>query len=145
MIIVNRAALGGVVLLVAVGLAAGCGKSGSSGAKAPPTVQGAGCAPVGGSQLVVLADDKKLQTVDNIVPAVNAKAVTPELIAALNRVSAALDTPKLIALNKAVDVDRKTPKVAAEEFASASALTAGIVKGRSGKVIIGAANFSENQ
>jgi osmoprotectant transport system substrate-binding protein len=145
MMLVNRAALGGVVLLLAVGIAAGCGKSGSSGTKAPSAVQGSGCAPVGGSQLVVLADDKKLQTVDNIIPAVNAKAATPELIAALNRVSAALDTPKLIALNKAVDVDRKTSKVAAEEFASASALTAGIGKGPGGKVIVGAANFSENQ
>ncbi|GAB3513515.1 hypothetical protein GCM10027575_30470 [Phytohabitans suffuscus] len=127
---------------------AGCGDEGSSGTEAPATAgagAGAGCAPAAGSQLVVLEDDKKLQNTDNIVPAINAKASKPELVAALDKVSAALDTTKLIELNKAVDVDRKTPKVAAEEFATANSLTAGITKGQGGPITIGAANFSENQ
>ncbi|WP_345535574.1 glycine betaine ABC transporter substrate-binding protein [Phytohabitans rumicis] len=98
-----------------------------------------------GNKLVVLEDDKKLQNTDNVVPAINSKASTPELVAALDKVSAALDTTKLIALNKAVDVDRKTPKVAAEEFATANSLTTGITKGQGGTIVIGAANFSENQ
>jgi osmoprotectant transport system substrate-binding protein len=95
--------------------------------------------------LVVLDDDKKLQNTDNIVPAVNKKAGNPQMIAALDKVSDALDTPKLVELNKAVDVDRKTPKVAAEEFASSAKLTDGIAKGPGGNVVVGAANFSENQ
>jgi osmoprotectant transport system substrate-binding protein len=142
----SRFALTLVWAVAVAGFAAACGEKGSSGTRAPATgAVAGGCAPVAGDQLVVLADDKKLQTADNLVPAINAKASKPELVAALDKVSAALDTPKLIALNKAVDVDRKTPKVAAEEFASAAQLTSGIAKGAGGKVTVGAANFSENQ
>jgi osmoprotectant transport system substrate-binding protein len=127
------------------GLAA-CGDSGSSGTKAPDTASGAGCAPVAGTQLVVLDDDKKLQTSDNIIAVVNkAKGGDAALIAALDKVADALDTPKLIALNKAVDVDRKTPKVAATDFATAQKITDGLAKGAGGKIVIGAADFSENQ
>lgn len=137
----------GIVGMVAVaGLAAACGESGSSGTQTPgAAASGAGCAPVAGTQLIALEDDKKLQTVDNIIPAVNAKATKPDLVAALDKVSAALDTPKLIALNKAVAVDRKTSKVAAEAFAASSQLTSGITKGSGGNIKIGVANFPENQ
>jgi osmoprotectant transport system substrate-binding protein len=143
---VSRLAVGAVGALAAVGFLAGCGESGSSGTDAPAaSASGAGCAPVAGTQLVVLEDDKKLQNSDNVVPAVNTKAVTPQLTAALDKVSDSLDTEKLIGLNKAVDIDRKTPKVAAEEFAAANSVTQGIPTGASGKIVIGAANFSENQ
>jgi osmoprotectant transport system substrate-binding protein len=132
--------------ILAAALLAGCGEEGSSGTEAPATgAAGAGCAPVAGDQLVVLEDDKKLQNTDNVIPAVNAEAAQPQLVAALDKVSAALDTEKLIALNKAVDVDRKTPPVAAQEFVTANNLTDGISKGPGGKIVIGAANFSENQ
>jgi osmoprotectant transport system substrate-binding protein len=128
-----------------IGLAA-CGESGSSGTEAPDTASGAGCAPVAGNQLVVLDDDKKLQTSDNIIAVVNkAKASDTALIAALDKVATALDTEKLIKLNKSVDVDRKTPKVAATDFATAEKLTDGLAKGAGGAIIIGAADFSENQ
>jgi len=69
---------------------------------------------------------------------------TPQLIAALDKVSSALDTTKLIALNKAVDVDRKSSKAAAQDFATQNSLTTGIEKGPGGKITVGAANFSEN-
>jgi osmoprotectant transport system substrate-binding protein len=130
--------------LLAVGFLAACGDAGSSGTEAPATAASGGCAPVAGEELVVLEDDKKLQTVDNIIPAVNTKAAAAAL-PALDKVSAALDTPKLIALNKSVDVDRKTAKVAAEEFASTAGLTTGITKGQGGKLTVGAGNFSESQ
>lgn len=98
-----------------------------------------------GEQLVMLADDKKLQTVDNIVPAVNQKAAgNPALITALDKVSAALDTDKLVALNKAVDLDRKTAAVAAKEFAAREKLTDGL-SGGSGKIVIGTADFNESK
>jgi osmoprotectant transport system substrate-binding protein len=141
-----RAALGMVVGLglATVGVAA-CGSAGSSGTQAPASVSGQGCAPVKGDKLVVLTDDKKLQTADNIIPAINTKAASPALIAALDKVSDALTTEKLIALNKAVDVDRKTPEVAAKEFATTEKLTDGLAKGPGGAIKIGAANFSENQ
>lgn len=142
----TRLAVGAVGALAAAGFLTGCGDAGSSGTEAPQSAAaGAGCAPVAGEKLVVLTDDKKLQNSDNIIPAVNAKSATPELIAALDKVSGALDTAKLIQLNKSVVVDRKTPKVAAEEFATANNLTAGISKGAGGPLVVGAANFSENQ
>ena len=138
--------LGTVGVLVA-GILGGCGEAGSSGTQPPPATgaSGAGCAPVAGNELVVLVDDKRLQNTDNIIPAVNADAAEPEMIAALDRVSAALDTARLIELNRAVDVDRKTPKAAAEEFAARVGLTDGVAKGSGGPVVIGAANFSESQ
>ncbi|PZF95640.1 glycine betaine ABC transporter substrate-binding protein [Micromonospora deserti] len=142
----TRLALGAVGALTAAGLLTGCGDAGSSGTDAPEqAASGAGCAPVAGDQLVVLADDKKLQNTDNIIPAVNVDVATPQLVAALDKVSAALDTPKLIQLNKAVDVDRKTPEVAAKEFATANSLTAGIASGTGGRIVVGAGNFSESQ
>ncbi|HEX5541503.1 MAG TPA: glycine betaine ABC transporter substrate-binding protein [Micromonospora sp.] len=142
----SHLALGAISALAAVGILSGCGDAGSSGSKVPPAVaSGAGCAPVAGTELVVLDDDKKLQNSDNIIPALSAKAAKPEMIAALDKVSAALDTAKLIELNRAVDIDRKTPKVAAEEFAAAAGLTDGITKGAGGAVLVGAANFSESQ
>ena len=56
---------------------AGCGEAGSSGtAGAGQRRSGAGCAPVAGDKLVVLDDDKKLQNIDNIIPAINEKAPT---------------------------------------------------------------------
>ncbi|MEV6306304.1 glycine betaine ABC transporter substrate-binding protein [Actinoplanes sp. NPDC051861] len=134
------------VFAVAVVLA-GCGEAGSSGTEAPASVAaggGAGCAPVAGDALVVLTDDKQLQNTDNVIPAINKKAATPELIAALDKVSAALDTSKLIDLNKAVDIDRKSSKAAAQEFATANNVTAGITKGAGGNITVGAADFSES-
>ncbi|MCU7722399.1 glycine/betaine ABC transporter substrate-binding protein [Actinoplanes sp. KI2] len=123
---------------------AGCGSAGSSGTEAPPSAAaGAGCAPVAGNDLVVLTDDKKLQNTDNVIAAINKKASSPQLIAALDKVAAALDTTKLIALNKAVDIDRKSSKAAASEFISTNNLTAGLAKG-SGNIVVGAANFSES-
>lgn len=143
---VKRTTLALIAIAGTALLATGCGKAGSSGTPAPASAAAAGgCAPVAGGQLVALTDDKKLQTVDNIIPAVNAKAAKPGLLDALNKVSAALDTTKLIALNKATDVDHQTPPAAAAAFAASSNLTAGIAKGAGGPVTIGAANFSENQ
>ncbi|HEX5202383.1 glycine betaine ABC transporter substrate-binding protein [Paractinoplanes rhizophilus] len=123
---------------------AGCGSAGSSGTEAPPSsATGQGCAPVAGNELVVLTDDKHLQNTDNVIPAINKKASSPQLIAALDKVSAALDTTKLIALNKAVDIDRKSSKDAAAEFIATNNIAAGLEKG-SGNITVGAANFSES-
>jgi len=124
---------------------AACGEKGSSGTQAPPTATagGAGCAPQANEQLVLLADDKQLQSSDNIVAAVNSKAASPALLAAVDKVAAALDQPKLLALNKAVEIDRKTSQSAAKEFSDAAGLTTGL-SGGSGSVTIGAANFPES-
>ena len=132
-------------LTAAVLVLSACGSAGSSGTQAPPSsAAGAGCAPVAGSNLVVLTDDKHLQNTDNVIPAINKKMSSPQIITALDKVSAALDTTKLIALNKAVDIDRKSSKTAAQDFATANNITSGIQKGSGGKITVGAANFSEN-
>ncbi|NES31371.1 glycine/betaine ABC transporter substrate-binding protein [Micromonospora terminaliae] len=142
----SRLAVGALGVLTAATFLTGCGGAGSSGTDAPQQgASGAGCAPVAGDKLKVLTDDKKLQNTDNVIPALNAKAATPQLVAALDKVSAKLDTPKLIELNRAVDVDRKTPQVAAKEFADANGLTDGVEKGPGGQVTVGAGNFSESQ
>ncbi|MEP6697919.1 MAG: glycine betaine ABC transporter substrate-binding protein, partial [Pseudonocardiales bacterium] len=129
-----------IVVAVLTTALTGCGKSGSSSS----TSSAKGCKAASGTELVVLTDDKHLQTVDNVIPAVNQAKASPTLIGALDKVSAALSTDKLVALNKATDIDRKTPKAAAEGFVKDASLDQGL-SGGSGAIKIGAANFSENQ
>jgi osmoprotectant transport system substrate-binding protein len=66
--------------------------------------------------LVVLADDKKLQTADNIIPVLRKDVDSAELKAALNALSAKLTTKALQSLNKAVTVDKKDPDEVAEAW-----------------------------
>ena len=144
-------AAGAAVLL----LTAACGEAGSSGgaSSAPETTEAtdggqelAACAPVADEALVVLEDDLGLQTIDNIVPAVNAEAATasPGLIEVLDAVSATLDTPTLIELNRAVDVERRTSSEVAVEFVAEQGLDQQEDVGGGASVLVGAANFSES-
>jgi osmoprotectant transport system substrate-binding protein len=143
----TRMSLSIVGLVAMAAFVAACGDEGSSGTEAPdPSAAGQGCAPVAGEDLVMLEDDQALQQVENVVPAVNEEAATPELIAALDAVSAAIDTPALVALNRAVDIDRQTPEDAAEQFASTAGITDQITAGSgSGSIIVGTAEFSESR
>ena len=72
--------------------------------------------------LVVLEDDKALQTVDNLVPALSEAAATPQIIAALNLLAATLTTGDLIELNRQVDIDRRDPQQVASEYLDAKGL-----------------------
>ncbi|MYV55999.1 ABC transporter substrate-binding protein [Streptomyces sp. SID3212] len=73
--------------------------------------------------LVVLEDDKKLQNADNLLPVVNAKdAGTPEVAAALNKLTAALTTSDLAALNLKVDAERAKPEDVAKEYLESKGL-----------------------
>jgi osmoprotectant transport system substrate-binding protein len=63
--------------------------------------------------LVVLEDDKHLQTVDNIVPVIRNDKANSAVTSALNKVSAALTTDQLVTLNKMVDVDKADPSAVA--------------------------------
>ena len=138
--------LAGLLLLAA------CGESGSSGTqpKSETTTtaggaQGQACEAVPGDELVALEDDKQLQTVDNVIPAVNAEASSDQLIQALDAVSAALTTDQLIALNRQTDIERQTSPNVAKEFFESEGIGDGIDGGGSGKIVIGAFNFSESQ
>jgi osmoprotectant transport system substrate-binding protein len=62
---------------------------------------------------VLLADDKRLQLADNVVPLVRADYLSKapaDFKTQVNAVSAKLTTEELTGLNKAVSVDRKEPR-----------------------------------
>ena len=71
---------------------------------------------VAARNLVVLEDDKKLQTVDNLIPAIRKDVVDDDIMTTLNKVSAALTTDDLIQLNKRADVDKTDPDALAREW-----------------------------
>lgn len=113
--------------------------------------EGLGTSPTGAptssgepDDLIVLEDDKGLQTVDNVVPVVQTEAAVEPLREALNKVSEALTTEELIGLNRKADVERQSPRAVAEEYAEENDLGSG-VEGGTGSLVIGAANFSESQ
>ena len=71
---------------------------------------------VSANDLVVLEDDKGLQTAENILPALNTDAVTDTITAALDPVSAALTTDELQQLNAQVEIDRESPETVATNW-----------------------------
>ncbi len=131
-------------------LTAACGDAGSSGGAT--TDQSAGtstlatCEPVAGDKLVVLDDDLGLQTVDNIVPAINAAALAGDtmIVPLLDSVSATLETATLVGLNKAVDVDRQTSTEVAAQYLETNGLATQDAVGANKKIVVGAGNFSES-
>ncbi|MFD6091371.1 glycine betaine ABC transporter substrate-binding protein [Oerskovia sp. NPDC060338] len=135
-----------VLALAACGEAGSSGTGGNTSGGPTSTASGAACEPVAGDALVVLEDDKHLQTVDNIIPAANAAAVAnqPAVLELLDTVSAALTTDKLIALNKAVDVERQTSSQVAQKFVEDEGLAAQDTPGTGTSLVVGAANFSES-
>lgn len=136
--------------MLALGLAA-CGDPGSSGSSPQPAASdsdspsGEVCEAIAGDDLVSLEDDLNLQTVDNIVAAVNADAASPALLGAVDAVADALDTPQLIDLNRAVEVERNTSRQAAEAFISDTGLSAPEQSEEADSVVVGAANFYESE
>jgi osmoprotectant transport system substrate-binding protein len=66
--------------------------------------------------LVVLEDDRSLQQVDNIVPAVRSSVLTDDIARILNAVSSGMTTDDLIDMNKQVDIDRKAVREVAVAF-----------------------------
>jgi osmoprotectant transport system substrate-binding protein len=73
--------------------------------------------------LLVLQDDKKLQNADNLLPVVNSKdAGSPEIAAALNKLTDVLTTDDLAKLNLKVDADRAKPADVAKEYLQSKGL-----------------------
>ena len=79
-------------------------------------------AAVAANDYVLLRDDKGLQTVENLTPALYSPAVTDVVRQQLDAVSAALTTEDLRTLNSQVDQDRKNPRIVAEEFLKSKGL-----------------------
>ena len=132
-------------------LLTGCSDSGKNDSVKASNTPSAG-SPSGGAAngsskgdvLVVLPDDLKLQTVDNVVPVVRTAKVSKALTEALDKVSKALSTEDLVSLNKSVDVDRKSPEAVATAYAGDQSLDSGVTGG-SGKIVVGAADFGESK
>ena len=72
--------------------------------------------------LVILEDDLGLQNVDNIVPAVASAVAVPQVVEALNALSAALTTEDLVSMNKSVDFDRRDVTEVVTEYLAAKGL-----------------------
>lgn len=73
--------------------------------------------------LVVLEDDKGLQSAENLIPVASEEAAAnPALAEALNVLSEGLTTEDLAAMNLAVDQDREKPADVAEAFLTDSGL-----------------------
>lgn len=125
-------------------LVAGCGGSSTTSTASGTLDAPSKAASSAGDELVVLTDDQHLQTVDNVVPVVSAKVDSPALEQALNGVTKVLTTDDLVGLNKSADVERKTPAAVAKDYVASKSLADGLSGGK-GKVVVGAANFSENQ
>jgi osmoprotectant transport system substrate-binding protein len=69
--------------------------------------------------LVLLEDDRRLQSAENVLPVVNRDdAGTPQVAAALDPLAAALTTEDLARLNLEVDGERRKPADVAEEYLS---------------------------
>src|SRR4051794_24569621 len=142
----GRVALAGAALLVAPLSMTACSDSGSNSSGGSPQASGgaAACTPKTGDQLVVLADDKKSQNSDNIVPVVKTTVARPPLTDALNGVSRALSQDELVGLNRAVTTDRTDPATAADDFVTRLKIGDGL-SGGSGKIVVAAAGFSESE
>jgi len=78
---------------------------------------------VSARDLVVLEDDKKLQTVDNLIPAVRKDVVDDDIRKALNKVSSELTTADLIQLNRRADIDKADPETLAKEWLQQHGIT----------------------
>jgi osmoprotectant transport system substrate-binding protein len=124
--------------LVIVAAAAGCG-GGSSGGTST-----GGATVKTDNHLVVLNDDKHLQLSDNIVAVVRKAVDKPALDAALNKVDTTLTQDDLVAMNARASEKHDAPDAIAKDYVSQKGLANGL-SGGSGKVVIGAANFSENE
>jgi len=68
------------------------------------------------NNLVVLEDDKGLQTVDNLTPVVRADKASESLESALAQINKELTTEVLIGLNNKVENERQTPNNVAKEW-----------------------------
>ncbi len=90
---------------------------------------------------VALEDDEGLQPVDNFIPAVRTDAVTPEVTAALDAVSAALTVEAMQGMVAAVSIDGENPADVAAEFLADLDIPAGA----SGDLTVGSANFAESE
>jgi osmoprotectant transport system substrate-binding protein len=91
---------------------------------------------------VALEDDKKLQSVDNFVPAVRTDKATTDVVAVLDAVNAKLTKEEMQKAVAAVSIDGQNPEDVAKKFLSDNDLP-GSLKA-TGTFVVGGANFAES-
>lgn len=92
---------------------------------------------------VALDDDKKLQPVDNFVPAVAKAKATPDVVKVLDAVNAKLSKGELQKLVGAVSIDGQNPADVAKKFLSDNSLPGS--NKATGTFTVGSANFAESE
>lgn len=91
---------------------------------------------------VALEDDKKLQPVDNFIPAIREDANTPEIAAVLNAVMAKLTKEAMQQMVASVGIDGEDPKDVAEGFLDDNSLPGDLTA--TGSLTVGSSNFAES-
>jgi osmoprotectant transport system substrate-binding protein len=92
---------------------------------------------------VALDDDKKLQPVDNFVPAVVKAKATPDVAAVLDAVNAKLSKTEVQKAVAAVSIDGQNPADVAKKFLTDNSLPGD--KKAAGTLVVGSANFAESE
>ena len=101
-------------------------------------------AQVAADNLVVLQDDKHLQSADAVVPVIRTDKANAGVKDAANKVSAALTTDILTSLNKKVGVDKQDPQVVADDWLKSMSLDTPSTTATGTSIKIGGFNFPES-
>ncbi len=102
-------------------------------------------ADIGVNGWVDLADDKKLQQIENLLPAIRSDKATPAVTKALDAVSAKLTTAELVAMNKENSVDLRKPADIAKDWLEEQKLVPYSGEKVAGELTVGSTNFAEQE
>ncbi len=94
---------------------------------------------------VQLDDDRDLQQIENLTPAIRTDVVTPEIEAVLNAVSDQLTTDELTELNRQVTQDLQEPGDVAEAWLTDNGIIPWEGDAVSGSITVGSTNFFEQE
>ncbi len=94
---------------------------------------------------VLLEDDKKLQQIENLIPAIRTDATSEAIEAALNTVSAPLTTEELTELNRQNSVDGVPPDEIATTWLEGQGLLPYEGDAVDGDIVIGSTDFAETE
>jgi osmoprotectant transport system substrate-binding protein len=92
---------------------------------------------------VALEDDKKLQPVDNFVPAVRKDLATADVVKVLDAVDAKLTKAEMQKAVAAVSIDGQNPEDVAKKFLTDNSLPGS--NKATGTFVVGSANFAESE
>jgi osmoprotectant transport system substrate-binding protein len=92
---------------------------------------------------VALEDDKKLQPVDNFVPAIRTDALNDDVESVLNAVSNRLEVKDMQDMVAAVSIDGENPADVAQQYLEDNNLPGDLTA--TGDITVGSANFAESE